>query len=238
MRRRKPVSWVHDPEPKAWVHSQPIHNPFTLESLTGTRKKYRELFEATSTHLRSYFWPAGYLKYTYSLMGWVFTIQGKPYNKAHVPYSALNVQPSTGLLHSISIVGQICFCYSFCWEKGSSTAHVVMRHCSEWGFSDTENECSWNCFPVFWLFSVDPCLEYWSYHLITVVKDSVFCGSSWGRLSSCARWILWLSCAIYVGSSFCFNTCFFPATHLHGGDILLETELRICYRPYFLSPFC
>lgn len=71
---------------------------------------------------------------------------------------------------------------------------------------------------MFELSSVDPCVEYWSYHLITVVKDSVFCGYNWGRLSSYVLWILWLNyaifLAIFVGSNFCFSTCSFPATHL------------------------
>lgn len=113
---------------------------------------------------------------------------------------------------------QKLICYSLCWERDSSTAHVVVRRCSERMFSNLENECSWKCFPVFELFSVDPCVEYWSYHLITVVKDSVFCGYNWGRLSSYVLWILWLNYAIvlsiFVGSNFNFSTCSFPATHL------------------------
>ena len=157
----------------------------------------------------------------YSLMGWVFAFQGEPYGKAHIAHTAVLQVCSPvqqGLLPSISITGQKHICYSFCWEKDSSTARAVVRHCSERMFSNIKNECSWNCFPVFEISSVDPCVEYWSYHLITVVKDSVFCGCNWGRLSSYVLWILWLNyaifVAIFVGNNFCFSTCSFSATHL------------------------
>lgn len=80
------------------------------------------------------------------------------------------------------------------------------------------NECPQNWFPLLKEFVVDPCAEYWPYHLIIVVKDSVFCGYNWGTLSSYVLWILWLnytiSAAIFVGSNFCFSTCSFPAIHL------------------------
>lgn len=140
---------------------------------------------------------------------------------------------------------QKLFCCSFCWEKDSSRAHVVARHCSERMFSNLENECSWNCFPVFELFSVDPSVEYWSYHLITVVKDSVFCGYNWGRLSSYVLWILWLNyaifLAIFVGSNFYFSICFFPATHLlfYPPQMVLTCLWRcnICYLILALFPF-
>ena len=188
-----------------------------LEFPTGTRENWREL----SAHLRPYFWPAGCLKHMYSLIGWVFGFQEEHYSKAHVGNTAVLQVCSPawqGSLPSISIKDQKRICYSFGWEKDSSTAHVVVRHCSERMFLNIENQCSWNCFPVFELFSVDPCVEYWSYHLITVVKDSVFCGYNWGRLNSYVLWILWLNyaifVAIFVGSNFCFSTCSFPATYL------------------------